>query len=362
MRFVPSFKINWIESKSWDTVLLFSGLWLSVLFFVSLATGLVAPYFKIVDILIAIVGPIHLLTPVYLAWRADLFQTIRSENKKAFVFYPIAFILLNTLILSITFFGPDSHLGLFTIIFGLTSFVYFVWVQWHIAMQQFGVLSLYAIAGKIVARRKVDLYFCLVTTALLLPLMWLSKHMNFSFVIRYIPDLSHTAMQTIVLYVSLIVTLGFFINEFLKVKSLPRLLFMLSVCLQPILVYFYPYAMFKLIYLLPHWFVEILFLNKLEVRPRRTTIKSKLIFLLLFVLASQAVSLIFGKALLYNWAYGIKLDEYMTTDRKPFTFLALAVYTNFTFMHLYISAYLFKFSEKKTQQTVLPLLLDKAIK
>jgi hypothetical protein len=155
--------VTWIRSPAYDGFWLLSG--------VPLALGLWAlsppPIATWLFILTFRVG--HLAAPVVCAWDHDGFRRVMLRRKVMFIAAPVMLFLLAAAVSLLGIFALRHDDDLYFHWSQLSTpaiaaaVVYIAWNQWHLAMQDFGVLRLYAARSPSgAASRTIDKAVCLI--------------------------------------------------------------------------------------------------------------------------------------------------------------------------------------------------------
>lgn len=257
----------WLESPLWDSFWMLSGLWL-LLFLQAAQVAHLVPLVQ--DMLtlaaLSLLWGGHILAPVIVSWMNPGLRDHMVKQQGKYIFFPIS-LLIGSIVLGMLgdlsqwAFVPEEirvHINPRFLIF----YTFVVWNTWHFSAQHFGVLAVYRkLAGQFSKRdRQLDRAFSVVMTCVLMPVAWYTQRREdrLGQVLHYLPDtLAMPNLVTLVIMISAGLTLLYITIEFLKPNSsLPRVLYILSIGIQPIFGTV-SYPIFHLaVFSICHWMIE----------------------------------------------------------------------------------------------------------
>lgn len=266
----------WIRSPAWDGFWFLSGIPIGI------ALWLIAPPLSLGFYFILLFRVGHLAAPVACAWSHKGFRDLMLRQKVKFIVIPLlVFIASGTLSLlllpTIDVDGLWLHIGHVLRPAAWLAALYVVGNQWHLGMQNFGVMRLYAVKAHISPSRVADKALCLSAMA-----FWsvgTATHFNF------IPG--GATNPALVIGVCAIVVAAA-IAALAAERSWPRAMFILAV-LSPVLISFWSYWYGFATVLLNHWLTAIGLSAHVDANHRS---RSPLIFALAMMAAGAAVVLL----------------------------------------------------------------------
>lgn len=259
----------WLVSPSWDAFWLLSGAWLLAIVACAQALGRAASLLAVAQpALLFFVWGAHDMSPSVSCWSVRGTREALLRNKGPFIYRPLALLVLSMGAFAASQWlretRPDAFRASLWKPHFLILLLYFVASTRHFAVQHFGVLSLY--------RRRlgrdgdrdwtVDRAYALVIAAVLLPCAWLLQPVRGELEPFYL--LFHRAPGPTgfwgwaVIAADAAVVAAMAVYELTRERrSLPRLLYLGIIGVQPALsVLWYSFYNFPL-YALAHYLVEI---------------------------------------------------------------------------------------------------------
>jgi hypothetical protein len=303
----------WIRSPAWDGFWFLSGVPLGVALWATSAT----PMTTFLFILVFRVG--HLAAPVACAWSHTGFRELMLRRKATFILLP-SFLFVTTAAVSwwgLLKVGNDYDLyfnwARMTPLAVIAAIVYIGWNQWHLAMQNFGMLRLYAARSRRAGSRLIDKGVCLLAMA-----YWTAgivTHYDFIPIPRQIPFeiiscFAAAVLMAVVLWYE---------------RSWPRIVFMVGTITPAVIANFSFLYAFAAI-LVNHWLSAIGLAAHVDGNHHA---RSPLLF--------AAVVMAFGAA--------------VVATRPHFRFV-LAATIGLAFVHFLYDRWLWRFSEKRVRETI----------
>ncbi len=257
----------WLESPLWDSFWMLSGLWLLLFLLAAQAAHLVplVPDMLTLAALSLLWGG-HILAPVIVSWMNPGLRDHMARQQGKYILFPVS-LLIGSIVLGMLgdlsqwAFVPEEirvHINPRFLVF----YTFLVWNTWHFSAQHFGVLAIYRKLARQFSRRdrQLDRAFSVVMTCALMPVAWYSQHREdrLGQLFYYLPDISTMAgLPTLVIVTSACLTLFFMTIEFLKPNSSrPKVLYLLSIGIQPIFGTV-SYPIFHMaVFSICHWMIE----------------------------------------------------------------------------------------------------------
>jgi hypothetical protein len=253
---------TWLVSPAWDFFWLLPALWLiPIMYFVTHVWpggDRLGPMYSVAGL----VGYAHFISPMVMAWSSRDFRAAMTRQPARFIYMPLllftAAIAVGALGSWVTASWPGWLHPRTTILF----YVLFLVNMNHFSGQHFGVLSIYRqLSGQTEPRdRKVDRAFTVAMLYVLVPCAWFFQSVDVGkLLLPLVPGLDGQVVgHWVVGIVSasmLVFVLGFELRK--ARRSLPRMLYLTSVGVQPILA-IWSYGTFNFaMYFLAHWIIAL---------------------------------------------------------------------------------------------------------
>lgn len=248
----------WIRSKSWDFFWILANLWLfPIALFISPFPAEKLIIFLFITHRFALA---HLVSPVLNS--ARMLIKDHPAQKKYWLTQVGILILVTSIFAFFACGGAKTYFpGLQSPAFTILLSIYILWTSWHIGIQHYGILSLYAQASKnYVQNKTLDKIFAVSLICLLTPSVWarISQEVFSDFV--KLPTLS--APMIFVLSVSF--TLAMVIQGLRTRASIQTILYYICIGITPAVGAFVSATSQILLLLGTHWLGEVGLSSRLQ--------------------------------------------------------------------------------------------------
>lgn len=209
----------------------------------------------------------HVVAPMIAAWRSNILRDELWKSPAYYVALPVMLMIGFGIIGALTVQGSANAYPYLMSNYRFTGFgaamflIFVAWNTWHFASQHFGVLSIYRVRAKQFddRDRRWDRIYAVGMTCGLMPIAWYTQGRRLG-VLNEVFELPnpHGALAMSVVAVSMVITAIALAYEFRKPnRSLPRLLYIVSIGIQPVFAVvsytIYHFAVFSM----AHWIVAI---------------------------------------------------------------------------------------------------------
>ncbi len=252
----------WIKSIFWDIFWFHSGIWIPLILII-FNHSFLSEIFYAVGVFMFWIA--HRFSSLYLAWGTKAFHTLRKNQPKRFIIFPIL-IVLGVLIL--LFLIPDYLLpfSLLERILGLLL-IDFVWGAHHFAAQHFGILRIYQNVLKKESSKFLknqDRIFCWGIGGIMVIVAEIIHGTSFLQEKKLIPVNNSILLLDEILFLKILGTLVVFGSTFYMIKNailfksgLPKILYYLGIGVMVITAFQIDPFKFLMLWTLQHWMVSL---------------------------------------------------------------------------------------------------------